>query len=1336
MICPLKISEWPCTHSAPCAGHTWAACPSTSCPNCPCFPQSQYRGSISESAPIGSTILTVTATSVNTFTYSIPTRNQPFNIDQHVGLITLSSQLNFEAVASYTFRVLANDGVNSATTQVEISVLNENDNSPQCIPNVAYFSICEEKLQLSPFLLSCTDADEPTNPVLNFDIIAGNETGVFRLDSQGEITLVGTLDYENQSLYELVIIVSDVGTPPFQFNSTTTVIISVQPINDYQPTFQSNMFNLSITESAGIGATVGSINASDLDLGEDGVINYSIEPSVQSNPFAVEPGTGDVILTRTLDFETLSSHQFRVLASDSSPNETSRLTATATVVLQVLDANDNSPVFERSLYVVQVPEDSAVNYEVLLIHCTDADSGQNQLVTYTISSGNNNGKFALDTASGQITLASTLDYDMDAQMYELQVQCRERTHPYHTDQAVVMVEVTGVNEYYPNVPIEFARSIHEDTVVGTSIVEVTAQDNDAGIAGEVQYRLNHDNTCPQGQFYIDSSTGVVYLTKELDYDAGMRQFHCIVTVRDMQPPIRFRETDLFFTITNVNDVPPICDPPFYVVNTPEDSHVGSEIISFSCTNPESSGLEYSIHSNLSVPFLLISTSTQARLTLQDELDADDGTQTTYIIPIHVSSSASSTEITVTVYVSVSGTNEYAPVFVTSSFECSNITENSSVGTSVCEVLAFDNDSGIDGIVNYQITSGNANCTFGINSKSGQIVLTGPVDHEQKREYNLVIEAYDSGTPPQSSSVQVNITVVDENDNVPQIAPLLFTDIPESAPLNAHIMTVPCSDLDTGRNAEVEFEITSISSLHGTGIETTITNDLFTINPTIGDLSLSGGIDFEAAQLYKVNLVCRDHGTPSLSANSTVILQILPQNEFRPTFGRTEYTISVAETAAVGMSLLQVTATDEDFGKDGDIQFSLSGTSVPFLGINPQSGILSVTGPIDCTTGTQYTLSIQAEDGGDVPYSTYAQLSVSVTGCKLGVLVPETSIYIANISESAAIKTDVLSVSCRGTRESLFGPTTPQYTIHSNVFQINSTSGEVSVSNTLDYETAIYHLIPLQCFDPNDPSSISDFSAYVSIIPENEHTPVFRQSSYTIDVPESTVLGSVVLTVEASDLDHGTDGKIHYFIQGVEDSFTIDPISGVIYLTDLLDRETNDQLSFVVGAQDCPQDPSITRRAYVRVAVSVLDSNDHRPRCNRTVYSITVSPYTDTGTSLVNLSCSDEDLGSNAQLQYTFTESNATQFFSIETESGQLTLVQSLDPDISVVHNIPITVQDLGNPPLSSTVVVIVDVRDSVVAVNETDSIPDFVSLVEAEGLMNSVTMVLQDLTKGLVRTHK
>jgi len=181
----------------------------------------------------------------------------------------------------------------------------------------------------------------------------------------------------------------------------------------------------------------------------------------------------------------------------------------------------------------------------------------------------------------------------------------------------------------------------------------------------------------------------------------------------------------------------------------------------------------------------------------------------------------------------------------------------------------------------------------------------------------------------------------------------------------------------------------------------------------------------------------------------------------------------------------------------------------------------------------------------------------------------------------------------------------------------------------------------------------------SIIPENEHTPVFRQPSYTIDIPESTVLGSVVLTVEASDFDHGTDGKIHYFIQGVEESFTIDPISGVIYLTDHLDRETNDQLSFVVGAQDCPQDPSTTRHAYVRVAVNVLDSNDHRPQCNRTVYSVTVSPYTDTGTSLVNLSCSDEDLGSNAQLQYTFTDSNATQFFSIETESGQLTLAQSL-----------------------------------------------------------------------------
>ena len=1241
-------------------------------------------------------------------------------------------------MASYRFLVLANDGINSVTTQVEISVLNANDNPPRCSPNVAYFSICEEKLQSSPFLLSCTDADEPSNPVLSFDILAGNESGLFDLDSDGEITVVDTLDYETQSLYELLISVSDVGTPPFQFNATTTVIITVEPINEYPPVFQSSTFDFPITESAGIGTTVGSVSASDLDLGDDGVINYSIEPSAQSSLFAVEPETGCVVLIRTLDFETLSSHQVRVLASDSSPNATSRLTATATVVVQVLDANDNSPVFERSLYFVQVSEDSPVNYEVLPIHCNDADSGQNQVVTYTITSGNDDGKFALDTATGQITLASTLDYDLETQMYELQVQCRERADPYQTDQALVMIEVTGVNEFYPNVPIEYDRSIPEDTALGTSIVEVTAQDNDAGIAGQMRYTLNlSPNLCPQGQFYIDSSTGVVYLTRELDYETGMRQFHCIVTVQDMQPPIRFRETDLYITVTNVNDVPPVCDPQFYIVNLPEDSLVGSEIISFSCTNPESSSLHYSIPSNLSVLFQLISPNTQARLTLQDELDADGGAETTYIIPIQVSSSGFPTVETVTVYVSVSGTNEYEPVFVSSSFECSNVTEYSTVGTPVCEMLAFDNDSGKDGSVNYQITSGNEDRTFGINSRTGQIILTGSVDHERTREYNLVIEAYDSGTPPQSSSVQINITVLDENDNVPQIAPLLFAVISESAPQSTHIMTIPCSDLDTGTNAEIEFEITSISisSLHDTGIETIVTNDLFTINPTTGDLSLSGGIDFEAAQLYKVSLVCSDHGIPSLSANSTVILQILPENEFHPTFGRTEYTVSVAETTTVGTSLIQITATDEDVGRDGDIRFSLSGTSVSFLGINPQSGILSVTGPIDCTIATQYTLSVQAEDGSDVPHSTHAQLSINVTGCKLGLLVPESSIYVADVSESAAIGTHVLSVSCRGTRENLFGPTTPQYTIHSNVFQIDSTSGEVSVANTLDYETATSHLIPLQCYDPNDLSSIFDFSAYVSIIPANEHTPVFQQSSYTIEVPESTSLGSAVLTVEASDLDLGTDGKIRYFIQEVDQSFTIDPLSGVIYLTDLLDRESNDQLAFTVGAQDSPQDPSTRRHAYAGVTVNVMDSNDHTPRCNRTVYSVTVSPYTDTGTSLVNLSCSDDDLGSNAQLRYAFTDNAAAQLFSIDTESGELTLTQSLDPGISVVHSVPITVQDLGDPPLSSIVVVIVDVRDSVVAVDESNNTLDFVSQVETEGLWNSVTMVLPDLTKGLVRTY-
>ena len=1240
------------------------------------------------------------------------------------GELTVARELDYETTQSYMFIV----GVEDTSGQrdridVIIELTNIDDNPTMCAEGIIVLSVVEEQLASDLQLPLCTDDDISSSPSFDYSIIAGNETGLFAINS-GNISLIRPLDYEVQTIYDLSVSVVQSGGS-LSFNMT--VIIDVVPVNEHTPLFASSTIDLTVPESALISSSAGQIMATDNDAGDDGRIIYSIL-SQSSNKFIVHPNTGEVIVTRSLDYETAQSYSLSVVARDSPAGGGVPRSSTVQVQISIQDANDNRPYFTSYVYYTGVSEQYSVGYEVTHMLCNDNDSGLNEEVTYSIVAGNQEGRFQINTTSGQVSLAAALNYDgNNTQFYNLTIECQEVQPPRGTAQASLLISVESFNEFSPDPGADYRATVSEDTPPGTSILRVQGRDRDRGLAGQLAYFIN-DNTpyCPESTVYIDQHTGVIYLNAPLDYEDGLRTIFCTILAQDSEQPLRSASADLLITVTNTNDIAPTCDPPMFNATISENSPIGREVLTLSCSDADSLTLNYSILET-SIPFQI---SSSGILTVDDNLDYE--TDTFHRIPIEVSDGEFS--FNTTVFVNILGINEHAPVFAQATYACS-VNENEAVGSLICTVFASDDDGGSDGALNYQISMGTPSDSILVDRESGQIYLARSVDYEHEHSFSLTIEAYDLGEPSLTASASITISVDDLNDNRPQINSFAFFRISENAALGDRIDTLNCTDADTGVNGQINFQLSSIVKVDMDGTETLLTSAPFALESVTGTIIVNSNLDYETDQLYRLSIVCRDSGTPSLATFSSVAVIVQPENEHTPSFSQSAYSVDVSENTAIGSSILMVSASDNDAGIQGDLFYSIQPSySQPFT-INPHTGVMSLIASLNCLQNLSYTLTVVVRDGGSPPLQSLASVAVNIVDCHLGNLIPQRNVYVGSVEENSSSGTAVLTVACNSTRVSLPSSYSPKYRItngdHSNLFQIDEDSGLLSTLTLPDFEAGTSYLLTLQCFDENHPEISVEILAYVSINPVNEHAPEFNEDPYVFSVEEGTPLGSIVFTVVATDSDGGGDGEITYSISGNDSHyFFIDAHSGEVYLIESLDHENQNELTLSVSVHDNPENITFRRTSVSTVNIQVTDSNDHWPQCSRSVYHLIVSPKTEPDSIILSdLGCSDVDLGLNGELEYTLGDSESGELFAIDRNEGRLTITKTLE---SVSYHVPITVQDRGTPSFSISILLVIDVQEPSFSMDTSISDSDHNSLLAAEGLNNAVTITLNDISFTLV----
>ncbi|CAL8286262.1 unnamed protein product [Arctogadus glacialis] len=351
--------------------------------------------------------------------------------------------------------------------------------------------------------LSATDTDSGFNGKLVYVISGGDTESRFIVDMESGWLLVNApLDRETTDHYTLNVTVYDLGIP--QKSSSRLLDVKILDANDNSPQFLQDSYSVEISENTPVGTEIIQVDSTDKDLGDNGIVKYSILGG--TDHFTINEDTGLVTVKKQLDRESLPVYVLKVAARDQAVAEPQLV---STVLLKVIleDVNDNPPKFVPPKYRVRVREDLPVGAVIMWLEAHDPDVGPSSQVRYSlIDSGD--GHFDVDKLSGAVRIAKTLDYEQ-RQVFNLTAKAKDKGKPMSlSSTCFIEVDVVDINE---NINRPQFRSfldkgfIKEDVPVGTSVMKVSAQDEDEGRDGEIRYSIRDGSGL--GIFTIDEETG-------------------------------------------------------------------------------------------------------------------------------------------------------------------------------------------------------------------------------------------------------------------------------------------------------------------------------------------------------------------------------------------------------------------------------------------------------------------------------------------------------------------------------------------------------------------------------------------------------------------------------------------------------------------------------------------------------------------------------------------------------------------------------------------------------------------------------------------------------------
>ena len=1098
--------------------------------------------SISERASVGTEVTTIQASGgAGMIRYSLVNNNVPFVIGLMTGSIVVDGNLNYETVMSYDVIVRAESvGTivsGTATQTVHITDINE---QPVWVTQCALDNNCEYSVaensgaqNVGP-LLEVMDLDLSTVPngQIDYRINTLNSQLPFSVGNNGQVRTSRSLDREAREMYVFSVVASDRGTPSLSVQ--TMFRVRVTDVNDEAPFFIQGRTAFAIAENEPQGNTVAQYIARDNDTMPNAQITYALSPNV-GIPFSLNEDNGALSVSGPIDYEDPNSREFSInITANNPPHST-----TVRTLITVTDVNDNTPTFVGD-YTSSVSEHSARGTLVDTVLATDADSGTNGEVVYSIVGGDSQRLFAIDNENGRITTAGDIDREQVVS-FELRVRARDRGSPRLSSFTAVIVTVVDINDNSPVFnPDTYRVSVREDLPVNSQVFTVFATDSDepGNPNSEIVYSIVGGDT---GSVFAIDSSGVVTITGMLNHEET-QSYTLLIQAADQGTPQMFDTATATVMVVNVNEAPPSLSGN-QTVNVSEAAPINFPVATFSAIDPDFMPVSINISSGNEEGTLTIDSN--GVISLAAFLDFE----TTRIYLLGVVANDGQHNDQAFLHINVIDENEFAPEFDgPSSFQ---IEEESASGLLVGSVHATDRDgSSPNNEILYSTTHNSFQNYFSLDSSTGEIRTAAILNREELTDVfpvpssslSVTIFARDGGSPAKQDTTTITITLVDINDNAPEFADTEYTtSLLENQPSQV-ILTLSASDLDLGSNGDIDYSLTVIP-LSG--------NSLFRIESN--EISTTGGLDCELEASYSFTIVATDRGNPPLSASVMGTLTVLDQNDNNPIFTENVYTFVVSESSPTESIVGQVVATDPDKGTNGEVVYSIinqddleveaesTGDGVAFFEIDTNTGEIIHVTPFDFESFPQVNITVQANDRGIPRRSSTALVVFNVSN--VDELRPRflDSCDDTLVSENTPINS--LIVNCMAI--DLDNTTTPDdpdwitYTILSgnddNTFMIVPNTGAILNRVELDYETATYYQLRVQATDGSGRSRTT--SLFIDILDENDNAPQFHSASYSFAMTREAIEAPIqeIATVQARDEDSQSNGDVVYSIEdnGIE-----------------------------------------------------------------------------------------------------------------------------------------------------------------------------------------------------------
>ncbi|CAH1776950.1 unnamed protein product [Owenia fusiformis] len=1211
----------------------------------------------------------------------------------------------------------------STTKMIHVSVQDKNDHPPK-LQKMYELDIDEIVPVQTPLIfLNASDTDLGKNAEVRYKIVGGNDNGWFNIGHKtGLITVANPLDAETSNVVELVVEVADQGITRSRKVTRTTLRINIQDYNDNSPVFNMTGSKVYVMENQPIGTVVTTVNAYDVDSGENGYISYSIA-NMNPVPFEIDHFSGDIKTTEVLDFESMRrEYKLKIRASDwGSPF---RRESETILKIQLKDVNDNRPRFQQHGCRGYLSREALLGTELITISAIDFDIGN--LISYRILSGNDDNCFTLDESTGVVkmkcnlmsgkgvdTTASTRSIKLTASdgvndaeplFINITLVNNNRNKMLSNNDASITCKATNVleqmqellqkaaannadsnqdvvshipNEYLENLnPPEFEISnpvevqISESLLPGTVVATISATDPDPGYNGKLVYVITDGNK--GAGFRMDTYTGELVILSGLDRETK-DSYKLEIKVYDLGVPSKSATTSLTINIDDANDNAPVFENQEYQKTLSENVAIGMSIVKVFATDADqgkNAGIIYDIITD--TDDFSIGSKTGV-IKVSQKLDRE--LQEEYKLEV-IAKDLGDQPLTSTVVVSIKleDINDNAPEFKPSSYHV-RIREDLPVGSIVLTVSAHDSDLEAGGLVRYSLQDGMDN-KFTVDKFTGTVRIANRLDYESKQVYNITARARDRGNPPLSSKCHVIIEIIDVNENlyVPRFNNFVISGtIREDASVGTSIMRVSATDYDDrNSNASADDYKITYSIQDGTGL------GRFSIDPDEGIIRTSDILDRESAARYWLTVYATDRGTVPLYSSIEVLIEVQDINDNVPQTFKPIYFSSIPENSVPDLSVVRVTALDIDHGSSNKLTYEItSGNPQTFFKINEFNGLITTTKrKLDRENQKEHILEITVSDNGTPSMSSSARVVITIndTNDNSPIFLDKTLRINVLAMPKPEEEVELYRVVAK---DKDVGPNADiDYSIKkskgNNRFKIHPKTGVITTSRELEANNE--YEIAIKATDNGRPQKRSSSRVIMTVVARPEESPMLPQfvnPNQRNKMMENDDIGAMVCIMSAKDED---SDKLWYSITGGNDefAFTIDIETGNIRLARALDWERTPEYNLTISVTDG------VNTVYTWLYVEVLDINDNRPTFKQQVYSVEISENTTPGTSVIQVTADDAD--KDKRLFYTFHSAmhgDSMRKFKIDQHTGVITTTAKLDREAIARHDITIMVRDQG-----------------------------------------------------------